>query len=340
MAINRRIVLASRPQGRPSAANFRLEETPVPEPGSDQVLCRTIYLSLDPYMRGRMSDAASYAKPVQIGQIMEGGTVGQVVRSNLAGVAPGDFLLGHGGWQEYALFGAGEARWIDPDLAPISTTLGALGMPGQTAYVGLREIGKPKDGETLVVAAAAGPVGSMVGQIAKIRGCRVVGIAGLEDKCAYVRDELGFDACLDHRAPDFEDALRAACPEGIDIYWENVGGRVFEAVLPLLNDFARVPVCGLIAWYNATELPPGPDRTPLLLRCTLVRRLTVRGFIVRDFDPGDFQREVGAWIKAGRIRYREDIREGLENAPAAFIGLLEGANFGKLLVRLAPDPTL
>jgi NADPH-dependent curcumin reductase len=340
MANNRRIVLASRPQGRPSAADFRLEEAPVPEPGPDQVLCRTIYLSLDPYMRGRMSDAASYAKPVQVGQVMEGGTVGQVVRSNLDGVAPGDFTLGHGGWQEYALFGAGEARRIDPELAPISTALGALGMPGQTAYVGLREVGRPKAGETLAVAAAAGPVGSMVGQIAKIRGCRVVGIAGSEDKCAYVRDELGFDACLDHRAPGFEGALSAACPGGIDIYWENVGGRVFEAVLPLLNEFARVPVCGLVAWYNATELPPGPDRTPLLLRRTLVRRLTVRGFIVWDFEPGDFQREVGAWIKAGRIRYREDIRDGLENAPAAFIGLLDGANFGKLLVRLAPDPTL
>jgi NADPH-dependent curcumin reductase len=340
MAINRRIVLASRPQGQPSAANFRLEEAPVPVPGPDQVLCSTIYLSLDPYMRGRMSDAASYAQPVQIGQVMEGGTVGQVVSSNLAGLAPGDFLVGYGGWQEYAVFGTGEASRIDPDLAPISTALGVLGMPGQTAYVGLREIGKPKHGETLVVAAASGPVGSMVGQIAKIRGCRVVGIAGSEDKCAYVRDELGFDTCIDHHAPDLEGALRAACPDGIDIYWENVGGRVFEAVLPLLNDFARVPVCGLVAWYNATELPPGPDRTPLLLRRALVRRLTVRGFIVWDFDPGDFQREVGGWIKAGRIRYREDIREGLENAPAAFIGLLEGANFGKLLVRLAPDPTL
>jgi NADPH-dependent curcumin reductase CurA len=339
MAINRRIVLASRPQGRPSAANFRLDEAPVPVPGPDQVLFRTIYLSLDPYMRGRMSDAASYANPVQIGQVMEGGTVGQVVRSNLAGFAPGDFLVGYGGWQEYALFGAGEARRIDPDHAPISTALGVLGMPGQTAYVGLREIGKPKDGDTLVVAAASGPVGSMVGQLAKIKGCRVVGIAGSRDKCAYVSSELGFDACLDHRAPGFEDALRPACPDGIDIYWENVGGRVFEAVLPLLNEFARVPVCGLIAWYNATELPPGPDRTPLLLRRILVRRLTVRGFIVRDFEPGDFQREVGAWIKDGRIRYREDIRDGLENAPQAFIGILEGANFGKLLVRVAPDPT-
>jgi NADPH-dependent curcumin reductase len=337
--VNRRIVLAARPHGRPSAENFRLEEAPVPEPGAGQVLCRIIYLSLDPYMRGRMSDAPSYAKPVQVGEVMVGGTVGQVVRSNLAGIAPGDFVVGYGGWQDYAVFGAGETRKIDPTAAPISTALGVLGMPGQTAYVGLREIGRPKAGETLVVAAASGPVGSVVGQIAKIRGCRVVGVAGSEDKCAYVSGELGFDACLDHRAPDFEHALRAACPAGIDVYWENVGGRVFEAVLPLLNDFARVPVCGLVAWYSATELPPGPDRTPLLLRSILVKRLTIRGFIVWDLEPGDFVSEVGAWIRAGRIRYREDIREGLENAPAALIGLLQGENFGKVLVRLAPNPT-
>jgi NADPH-dependent curcumin reductase CurA len=337
--VNRRIVLASRPQGRPAAENFRLETAPVPEPGAGQVLCRTIYLSLDPYMRGRMSDAPSYTNPVQIGEVMVGGTVGQVVRSNLDGLAPGDLVVGYGGWQEYALFGEGAARKIDPNLAPISTALGVLGMPGQTAYVGLREIGRPEAGETLVVAAASGPVGSVVGQIAKIKGCRVVGVAGSRDKCAYVTGELGFDACLDHHAPDFADALLAACPDGIDVYWENVGGRVFEAVLPLLNDFARVPVCGLVAWYNATELPPGPDRTPLLLRRTLVRRLTIRGFIVSDFAPGDFQHEVGAWIKDGLIRYRVDIRDGLENAPAALIGLLEGENFGKLLVRVAPDPT-
>ena len=337
--VNRRIVLAARPKGRPSAENFRLEEAPVPEPGAGQMLCRTIYLSLDPYMRGRMSDAPSYANPVQVGEVMVGGTVGQVVRSNLSGIAPGDFVVGYGGWQDYAVFGAGAARRIDPGSVPISTALGVLGMPGQTAYVGLREIGGPKAGETLVVAAASGPVGSMVGQIARIRGCRVVGVAGSRDKCAFVTGELGFDACLDHHAPDFEDALRAACPAGTDVYWENVGGRVFETVLPRLNDFARVPVCGLIAWYNATELPPGPDRTPLLLRQILVRRLTVRGFIVHDFEPGDFVQEVGAWIREGRVRYREDIREGLENAPAAFIGLLQGENFGKLLVRVAPDPT-
>jgi NADPH-dependent curcumin reductase len=338
-SVNRRIVLASRPQGRPSADHFRMEEAPVPEPGPGQALCRTIYLSLDPYMRGRMSDAPSYANPVQVGEVMVGGTVGQVVRSNLDGFAPGDFVVGYGGWQDYAVFDAGEARKIDPAVAPISTALGVLGMPGETAYVGLREIGRPKAGETLVVAAASGPVGSVVGQIAKIRGCRVVGITGSRDKCDYVSGELGFDACLDHHAPDFEDALRAACQGGIDVYWENVGGRVFEAVLPLLNDFARVPVCGLVAWYNATELPPGPDRTPLLLRSTLVKRLTVRGFIVWDFEPGDFVNEVGRWIREGHIRYREDLRDGLENAPAAFMGLLQGENFGKLLVRVAPDPT-
>jgi NADPH-dependent curcumin reductase CurA len=338
-SINRRIVLACRPHGRPGLDNFRLEQARIPEPGPGQVLCRTIYLSLDPYMRGRMSDTLSYTNPVQVGEVMVGGSVGQVVRSNLDGFAPGDFVVGYGGWQDYAVFDEGAARKLDPRIAPISTALGVLGMPGQTAYVGLREIGRPRAGETLVVAAASGPVGSVVGQIAKIRGCRVVGVAGSSDKCAYVTGELGFDACLDHHAPDFEDALRAACPGGIDVYWENVGGRVFDAVLPLLNDFARVPVCGLVAWYNATELPPGPDRTPLLLRRTLVGRLTIRGFIVWDFEPGDFVSEVGRWIRDGRIRYREDIRDGLENAPAAFIGLLEGENFGKLLVRVAPDPT-
>ena len=255
--VNRRIVLAARAHGRPTADNFRLDEAPVPEPGPVQILCRTIYLSLDPYMRGRMSDAPSYAKPVQVGEVMVGGTVGRVVRSNLRGFAPGDFVVGYGGWQEYVTFGEGEARKIDPGIAPISTALGVLGMPGQTACVGLREIGRPKAGETLVVAAASGPVGSVVGQIAKIRGCRVVGIAGSKAKCDYVSGELGFDARLDHHAPDFEDALRAACPDGIDVYWENVGGRVFEAVLPLLNEFARVPVCGPVVCYLRPSCRPG-----------------------------------------------------------------------------------
>jgi NADPH-dependent curcumin reductase CurA len=337
--INRRIVLASRPDGRPTPENFRLEEAPVPEPADGEILCRTVYLSLDPYMRGRMNEGPSYARPVGIGEVMEGGTVGQVVRSRLEGFAEGDLVVGRGGWQSFAMFRAGEMERIDPELAPISTALGVLGMPGRTAYVGLREIGRPEAGETLVVAAASGPVGSVVGQIAKIRGCRVVGVAGSEAKCDFVTGELGFDACLDHHAADFADQLRAACPNGVDVYWENVGGRVFEAVFPLLNDFARVPVCGLIAWYNATGLPPGPDRTPLILRQILTKRLTLRGFIVRDFAPGDFMSEVGGWVREGRLRYREDIREGLENAPAALIGLLEGENFGKLLIRVGADPT-
>jgi NADPH-dependent curcumin reductase CurA len=338
--VNRRIVLASRPKGRPMPGNFRLEEAPLPEPAAGEILCRTIYLSLDPYMRGRMNEGPSYAKPVEIGAVMEGGTVGEVVGSRLEGFAAGDLVVGRGGWQSFAILRKGEVEKIDPGLAPISTALGVLGMPGRTAYVGLREIGRPKAGETLVVAAASGPVGSVVGQIAKIRGCRVIGIAGSKAKCDFVVNDLGFDAGLDHHAPDFADRLRAACPDGVDVYWENVGGRVFDAVFPLLNDFARVPVCGLIAWYNATELPPGPDRTPLILRQTLTRRLTLRGFIVRDFAPGDFLTEVGGWIRDGRLRYREDIREGLENAVPAFIGLLDGENFGKLLIRVAPDPTV
>jgi hypothetical protein len=337
--VNRRIVLASRPDGRPTPENFRLEEVALAEPGEGEVLCRTIYLSLDPYMRGRMNEGPSYAKPVGIGEVMEGGTVGRVVRSRLEGLAEGDLVVGYGGWQSFVTFRRGELEKIDPGRAPISTALGVLGMPGRTAYVGLREIGRPQAGETLVVAAASGPVGSVVGQIARIRGCRVVGVAGSKAKCDFVLGDLGFDACLDHHADDFQDRLGAACPKGVDVYWENVGGRVFEAVFPLLNNFARVPVCGLIAWYNATGLPSGPDRTPVILRQILTKRLTLRGFIVRDFAPGDFLAEVGGWIREGRLRYREDIRDGLENAPAALIGLLEGENFGKLLIRVGPDPT-
>jgi NADPH-dependent curcumin reductase CurA len=339
--INRRIVLAERPQGRPGPHNFRLEERPVPEPGAGEMLSRTIYLSLDPYMRGRMSDEPSYTPPVAIGQVMTGGTVGQVVRSNLDGFAAGDFVVGNGGWQDFATFKAGEVSKVDPVQAPITTAVGVLGMPGMTAYTGLHEIGKPQAGETLVVAAASGAVGGVVGQIAKIRGCRVVGVAGSRAKCDYVVNELGFDACLDHRAGDFPEALAAACPKGVDVYWENVGGAVFEAVLPLLNRFARIPVCGLIAWYNATEPPPGPDRTPLLFRNVLSKRLTIRGFIVWDFKALEekFRREVGQWVREGRLRYREDVRDGLEQAPRAFMGLMEGENFGKLLIRVAPDPT-
>ncbi|HJW79386.1 MAG: NADP-dependent oxidoreductase [Microvirga sp.] len=334
---NRRIVLASRPVGEPKPTDFRLESAPVPEPGPGQVLLRTLWLSLDPYMRGRMSDAKSYAKPVGIGEVMTGGIVGEVVRSNDPKFAPGDLALGMGGWQEYAVLAGKELRKVDPAATPPSTALGVLGMPGMTAYTGLLNIGQPKPGETVVVAAATGPVGSLVGQIAKLKGCRAVGIAGGADKCRALIEEFGFDAAVDHRAPDFPEKLKAACPKGIDVYFENVGGAVWDAVFPLLNDFARIPVCGLIANYNMTELPPGPDRTAAIFRAVLTKRLTIRGFIVWDFQAQarEFATEVGEWLREGKIKYREDVVEGLDNAPQAFIGLLKGKNFGKLVVRVA-----
>ncbi|HEX8665180.1 MAG TPA: NADP-dependent oxidoreductase [Beijerinckiaceae bacterium] len=334
---SRRIVLASRPVGEPKDSDFRLESAPVPEPGPGQVLIRTLWLSLDPYMRGRMSDAKSYAKPVGVGEVMTGGTVGEVVRSNHDKLAPGDIVLGMGGWQEHAVLDGKELRRLDPEAAPVQTALGVLGMPGMTAYTGLLNIGQPKAGETVAVAAATGPVGSLVGQIAKLKGCRAVGIAGGAEKCRALLDEFGFDAAVDHRAPDFPEKLKAACPNGIDVYFENVGGAVWDAVFPLFNDFARIPVCGLIANYNMTELPAGPDRTPQLFRAVLTKRLTIRGFIVWDFQAQarEFATEVGGWLREGRIKYREDVVEGLENAPQAFMGLLKGKNFGKLLVRVA-----
>jgi hypothetical protein len=336
---NRRIVLAARPTGEPKDSDFRLEEAPVPEPGPGQMLLRTIYLSLDPYMRMRMSAAKSYAKPIEIGEVMIGGAVSRVVSSTLAGFAPGDIVEGRTGWQDYALSDGSNLRKVDPSLAPISTAVGVLGMPGMTAYTGLLNIGQPKPGETVVVAAASGAVGSVVGQIAKIKGCRVVGLAGGRAKCDFVVRELGFDACLDHHGPDLPAQLAEACPKGIDVYFENVGGAVFEAVLPLLNPFARVPVCGVIAHYNATEPPPGPNRVPELLRAVLSNRLTLRGFLVGDFaaQQPQFLQEVGGWIRDGRIKYREDVVDGLENAPRAFRGLLRGENFGKLLVRVSKE---
>jgi hypothetical protein len=334
---SRRVVLASRPVGEPKDSDFRLETVPVPEPGPGQVLVRTLWLSLDPYMRGRMSDAKSYAKPVGIGEVMTGGTVGEVVRSNDDKFSAGDVVLGMGGWQEHAVLDGKELRRLDPAAAPVQTALGVLGMPGMTAYTGLLTIGQPKPGETVAVAAATGPVGSLVGQIAKLKGARAVGIAGGPDKCRALIDEFGFDAAVDHRAPDFSEKLNAACPKGIDVYFENVGGAVWDAVFPLLNDFARVPVCGLIANYNMTELPAGPDRTAQIFRAVLTKRLTIRGFIVWDFQAQarEFATEVGGWLREGRIKYREDVVEGLENAPQAFMGLLKGRNFGKLLVRVA-----
>ncbi len=242
-----------------------------------------------------------------------------------------------GGWQEYSISDGAGLHKLDPNAAPLSTAVGILGMPGLTAYTGLLNIGQPKEGETLVVAAAAGPVGATVGQIGKIKGCRVVGIAGGEKKTRYLVDELGFDAAVDHRSPNLQAELKAACPNGIDIYFENVGGAVWDAVLPLLNPFARIPVCGLIANYNLTSLPEGPDRTAVLMRNVLTKRLRIQGFIVSDFakQTPEFQRDMSAWIREGKVKYKEDIVEGLENAPQAFIGLLRGANFGKLVIKVS-----
>src|SRR6266849_2349281 len=330
-SVNRQILLKSRPEGAPGLDNFQLTESAIPEPGEGEVLTRTLYLSLDPYMRGRMSAAKSYAKPAAVGQPMVGGTVGEIVKSRNPSYAVGNVVLGYGGWQDYALSSGAGLRKLDPAAAPVSTALGVLGMPGMTAYVGLLEIGRPKPGETVVVAAASGAVGSVVGQIAKIKGCRAVGIAGGTEKCHFVAGELGFDACVDHRAPDFAKRLEAACPKGIDVYFESVGGAVQQTVWPLLNDFARIPVCGLIAQYNARTPTPGPDMFSVLRK-----RLLVRGFIVSDFaaKQADFLRDVSEWVRAGRLKYREDIVDGLEKAPASFLGLLQGKNFGKLLVRM------
>lgn len=339
--LGRRIVLAARPVGEPKDGDFRQEAFALPAPGEGQFLLRTIYLSLDPYMRGRMSAGASYAAPVELGQPMTGRSVGQVLESRHPGYRAGDFVFADIGWQSHGLSDGKGARKLDPEAAPISTALGVLGMPGLTAYVGLLDLGQPKPGETVVVSAATGAVGSLVGQLAKLKGCRAVGIAGGPAKCDYAAKELGYDFCLDHRADDLAGRLAEACPNGIDVYFENVGGAVLEAVLPLMNTHGRIPVCGQIAGYNATQAPPGPDKLPLMMRLALFRRLTIRGFIISDHTAraSDFYREVGGYLREGRVKFREDIVEGLENAPRAFQGLLRGANFGKLLVRVSPDPT-
>ncbi|MDU6409839.1 MAG: NADP-dependent oxidoreductase [Yersiniaceae bacterium] len=340
-SVNRRLVLASRPQGAPTADNFRLEEQPIPEAAEGEVLLRTVYLSLDPYMRGRMSDAPSYAAPVQIGEVMTGGAVSKVVTSRHPNFQEGDWVLGSTGWQDYSVMPGDKVQKLDDHIAEHpSLALGVLGMPGFTAYMGLLDIGNPQPGETVVVAAATGPVGSMVGQIAKLKGCRAIGIAGGEEKCRYAVEQFGFDACIDHRADDLEAQLAAACPDGIDVYYENVGGKVFDAVMPLLNSKARIPVCGVVAQYNATGLPDGPDRLPQLAGLILRKRLRMQGFIIFD-DYGhrypEFAAQMGEWFKAGKINFREDVTDGLENAPQALIGLLEGKNFGKVVVRVGDD---
>jgi NADPH-dependent curcumin reductase CurA len=335
--INRRIVLAARPQGAPTPLDFRLEETPVPSPKDGQVLLRTLSLSIDPYMRGRMSDAPSYAPPLELGDTMVGGTVNRVVASRNPRFRESDLVLGAAGWQDYAVSDGGGLLPLDGIEHP-SLALGALGMPAFTAWYGLLKIGEPRPGETVVVAAASGPVGSVVGQLAKLKGARVVGIAGGAEKCRYVVEETGFDICIDRRDPQFAVALAAACPNGIDVYFENVGGEVLQAVLPLLNLGARMPVCGFIAHYNDGEAPHGPNRLPGFLSAVLARRVRVQGFIILDHyadELASFTSDMKAWLAGGKVKLREHIVEGLENAPDALIGLLEGRNFGKLVVRVA-----
>lgn len=338
--INRQWTLASRPHGAPTPDNFSLCRTPKPVPTEGQILLRTVFLSLDPYMRGRMSDAKSYAEPVALNEVMVGGTVCRVEASHHSDYQVGDWVVAFGGWQDYSLSDGTGLIKLDPNASNPSYALGVLGMPGLTAYMGLLEIGQPKAGETLVVAAASGAVGSLVGQIAKLRGCRVVGIAGGDEKCTYVRQTLGFDACIDHHADNLAEQLAEVCPNGIDVYFENVGGKVLDAVLPLLNPCARIPVCGLIAHYNATSLPEGPDRLSLLAATLLIKRIKMQGFIVFDdfgHRYGEFFPAMQGWLSEGKIHYKEDLVEGLEQSVPAFIGLLEGKNFGKLVVRVGPD---
>ncbi|PSV38330.1 NADP-dependent oxidoreductase [Photobacterium sp. GB-27] len=337
-ATNRQLLLASRPVGAPTPENFHLTETTIPSPQQGELLLKAVYLSLDPYMRGRMSDKKSYAEPVGINEVMVGGTVCQVTASHHPDYQVGEWVLAYSGWQDYAVSNGEGLIKLGMNPSHPSYALGVMGMPGFTAYMGLLDIGQPKQGDTIVVAAATGAVGSMVGQIGKIKGCRVVGIAGGNEKCQYAKETLGFDECIDHHAADFAQQLADACTDGIDIYYENVGGKVFDAVLPLLNTGARIPLCGLISQYNATSLPDGPDRMNMLMGQLLVKRIKMQGFIIFDdyahrYD--EFAQQMSQWLAEGKIHYREDRVEGLEQAPHAFIGLLEGENFGKVVVKVS-----
>lgn len=337
---NRQLVLASRPVGEPVSENFSLLTSEITQPKEGEVLLRNVYLSLDPYMRGRMSDAPSYAPPVEINEVMVGGSISRVVESKNDKFSVGDWVVSFGGWQDYSITDGTDVLNLGPEVAHPSYALGVLGMPGLTAYMGLLDIGQPKAGETVVVAAATGAVGSLVGQIAKLKGCRVVGIAGGKEKCDYAVNVLGFDACIDHKSDTMAAELASACDKGIDVYFENVGGAVFDAVMPLLNSCARIPLCGLISQYNKTELPQGPDRMSLLMGMLLVKRIKMQGFIVFD-DYGhrynEFATAMQQWLSEGKIIYKEDVVEGLENAPEGFIGLLNGENFGKRVVRVGND---
>ena len=330
--INRRVVLAERPAAYPEPKHFRLEEVPIPQASEGEALVETIWLSLDPYMRGRMREGPSYATPVQIGGVMTGGVVGRVVESRTPDIAVGDIVDGSLGWQEYAVARPSSLRKVDPGLAPISTAVGVLGMPGMTAYFGFLDVCEPEVGDTVVVSAASGAVGQVVGQIGKIMGCRVVGTAGTDEKVDFIVNELGFDAGINYKTENVDSALAAACPNGIDAYFDNVGGFVTDAVMQQTNVHARVAICGQISQYNLPE----PELAPRSLGLLIQKQAKVEGFLVFNFAHRHehARQRMAEWIRTGQLKYKEDVVDGLENAPEAFIGMMTGANFGKLLVRV------
>jgi len=334
--MNRQWLLKSRPPGAVEEDNFELVERPLAEPGDGELVVRSIYLSLDPYMRGRMRDVKSYVPPVAIGDVMEGGGVGEVIASRNSKFAIGDIVEGRFGWQTYVLSDGSGLRKVDPSIAPISTANGILGMPGMTAYFGLLDVGQPAAGETVVVSAASGAVGGLVGQIAKIKGCRAVGIAGGADKCRYILDELGYDAAVDYKSQDLDAALDEACPDGVDIFFDNVGGKTLDAVLRHINVKARIVICGMISEYNLTA----PELAPRPTRALLVNRARMEGLIVFDYLKRypEGLAQMAAWLKEGKLKYREDVMEGFENMPRALIRLLSGQNFGKQLLKVADEP--
>ena len=332
--VNRQITLAARPVGIPKESDFKLVEGPVPSAGQGQVVAKTLFLSVDPYMRGRMNDVKSYAPPVQIGEVMVGGTVSRVIQSNNPRFQVGDIVEGRLGWQEYALSDGKGLRVVDPEIAPISTAVGVLGMPGMTAYFGLLDICNPQPGETVVVSGAAGAVGSLVGQIARIKGCRTIGVAGTDEKIRYVVDELGFDAAFNYKTtPDYRAKLEELCPKGIDVYFDNVGGALTDAVFTLINVNARVSVCGQISQYNLEK----PELGPRFLFQLVRNRAKVEGFLVFQFEERfeEGRKQMAEWVQAGKIKYREEFAEGIQQAPQAFIGMLNGANIGKQLLKIS-----
>ncbi len=335
-SLNQQILLKSRPVGEPKETDFALVEAPIPEPGEGEILSRTIYLSLDPYMRGLISESKSYAASLGLDSVIVGGTVSQVIKSNHPQYHEGDFVLSSNGWQIYGISKGETLRKLDPNQAPLSYSLGVLGMPGHTAYSALLDIGQPKAGETVVVSAASGAVGAVAGQIAKIKGCRVVGIVGSDEKRDFVVKELGFDAGINRKTQELYSALKEVSPNGIDVYFDNTAGKILEAVLQQINLGARIALVGLISEYNAVNPPAGPNLRPLL-----VNRALIKGFLVTDYQHqfNDFLSDVSGWLKSGKLKYKEDVVVGLENAPQAFIGLLQGKNFGKLVVRISDDPT-